>query len=71
MTKEYFLLNCVFSKHYEFNEALQEEQNVGKAIGIAMKYFKEQNLPVNGKDVSEVIKEMKKWLKLNILLNSK
>ena len=59
LTKEDILLHCVFSKHYEFNEALQKEHNVGKAIGMAMKYFKEENLPVDGKDVAEVVKEMK------------
>ena len=38
---------------------LEAEPNVGKAIGIAMKYFKEKKIPVNGKDVAEVVREMK------------
>ena len=60
LTKEEILFYCIFSNNYEFTEALQKEKNVGKAIGMVMKYFKEQNLPVNGKDVAEVVKEMKK-----------
>lgn len=35
-------------------------ENIGKAIGLVMKIFKENNIPVNGKDVAEVVRELRK-----------
>lgn len=60
LTKEEILGHLTFSSDSSIGKAVMEEPNVGKAIGLAMKYFKDNNIPVNGKDVAEVVKEMKR-----------
>jgi len=37
--------------------------NAGKAMGVAMKKLKETHAPVNGKDVAEVVKELREELR--------
>jgi len=44
---------------YSPDTSVVEEDHVGKAIGLAMKYFKNSGRPVDGKVVAEVVREMK------------
>ena len=60
LSKEEIRGHLDFSSDPSAGKAVMEEPNVGKAIGLAMKFFKKMGDAVNGKDVAEVVKEMKK-----------
>ena len=59
LTKEEVVSYLNLSSDPSAGLAIMNEPNVGKAIGLAMKYFKKIGDSVDGKVVAEVVKKMK------------
>jgi len=59
LSKNSIIMSLHVSSDPSAGKAVIEEPNTGKAIGLAMKYFKKMGDSVDGKVVAEAVKEMK------------